>query len=107
MNRSWIRSVVLVFVLANLGFAIGCGSANVEGTYHDPENAVTLELKGGKAGLNFGMIHIDGSYTVDGDKITIAPLEGNTSQTMVFVINKDGSLAGPPGSEMPRLDKAK
>jgi hypothetical protein len=107
MNGSWIRNAILVFVLADLSLAAGCGGASVEGTYHDSDNAVTLELKGGKVGLNFGMMHIDGAYTVDGDKITIRPLEGDTSQTMVFVINNDGSLAGPQGSEMPRLVKAK
>src|SRR5271163_2316060 len=107
MNRSWIRKAVLVLVLADVGFAIGCTGTNPEGKYQDSGNAVTLELKGGKASLNFGMVHIDGSYAVDGDKITIRPLEGDTSQTMVFAINKDGSLAGPPGSEIPRLDKAK
>src|ERR1700733_5604697 len=101
MNNSWIRTVVLVCILAGLSLAAGCGGTNVEGTYHDPDNAVTLELKGGKAGLNLGMLHIDGAYTVDGNKLTIQPPEGNTGETMVFGINKDGSLAGPPGSEMP------
>jgi len=107
VNRTRIRGAFLIFVLAGAMFASGCGSPNVEGTYHDPENAVTLELKSGKASLNFAMIHMNAAYTVDGDKLTLRPLEGDASQTMVFTINKDGSLSGPAGSMIPRLVKAK
>src|SRR5277367_1534583 len=104
MNNHWASRGLLVFALAGLSLAIGCGDKH-EGTYRDPEGAVTLELKDSKASLNFGLIHIDGAYTVDGNNIAIRPLSGDTTQTMVFVVNGDGSLAGPPGSEMPHLDK--
>ena len=107
MNSTRIRGAFLIIVLAGAILAAGCGSSNVEGTYHDPENAVTLELKGGKANLNFAMIHMNAAYTVDGDKLTLRPLEGDASQTMVFTINKDGSLSGPAGSMIPQLVKAK
>ena len=107
MNSRWISKTVLVFVVASAGLTAACPGANPEGKYRESDGAVTLELKGGKAGLNYGQIHIDGAYTVDGDKITIKPLEGNTSQTMVFAINKDGSLTGPPGSDIQRLEKEK
>ncbi len=107
MNSSWFRKALVVSVLAGACLAVGCFGTNPEGKYRDADGAVTLELKGGKAGLNYGMVHIDGAYTVDGDKITVRPLEGNTSQTMVFTINKDGSLTGPPGSDIGRLEKAK
>jgi hypothetical protein len=103
----WIRKALLISVLAGAGLEAGCGSPDRDGMYKDSAGAVTLELKAGKAGLNFGQIHIDGTYTVDSDKITIHPTVGDTSQTMVFTIAKDGSLDGPPGSEIPKLQKAK
>jgi hypothetical protein len=107
MNGSWIRKALLVSVLAGAGLATGCGGGDRDGTYRDSAGAVTLELKAGKAGLNYGQIHIDGTYTVDGDKITIHPTVGDTNQTMVFTVNNDGSIDGPPGSEITKLQKAK
>jgi hypothetical protein len=97
----------MIVVLTGAALAIGCGDPGREGTYKDAAGAVTLELKSGKAALNFGRIHIDGSYTVDGDKITLHPTVGDTSQTMVFTVNKDGSIDGPPGSEITKLQKTK
>ena len=106
MNSTWIRKALLVSVLAAAALAVGCGS-NPEGKYRDAQGAVTLELKGGKASLNYGPIRIDGTYIVDGDKITIRPTVGETSQTMVFTVNNDGSIDGPPGSDITKLRKAK
>ena len=106
MNSSAFHKAFLAFVLVGVSLAAGCGS-NPEGKYQDTEGAVTLELKDGKAGLNYGPIRIDGTYKVDGEKIIIRPTVGDTSQTMVFTINKDGSLAGPPGSDIRKLQKAK
>ncbi|MFI5058342.1 MAG: hypothetical protein ACHQLQ_09150 [Candidatus Acidiferrales bacterium] len=106
MNSSGIRKALLVSVLAAAAFAVGCGS-NPEGKYRDSDGSVTLELKGGKATLDYGRIRIDGTYSVDGDKITMRPTVGETSQTMVFTMNKDGSIDGPPGSDITRLQKAK
>jgi hypothetical protein len=106
LNSPWMRKATLVSVLAAAALAIGCGG-NPEGKYRDAQGAVTLELKGGKATLEYGRIRIDGTYTVDGDKITMRPTVGNTSQTMVFTINKDGSIDGPPGSDITGLQKGK
>jgi hypothetical protein len=107
VNNRWVRNAVLVSVLVGAALAIGCGSANADGKYRDSDGAVNLELKDGKASLDYGQIHIDGTYKVDGDKITIAPVVGDTRQTMVFVINKDGSIDGPPGSDIAKLQKVK
>lgn len=107
MNSPWIRKALLVSVLAGAALAVGCGGSGPDGKYRDSDGAVTLELKGGKANLDFGQIHIDGTYTMDGGKLTIRPVVGDTSQTMVFVVNADGSIDGPPGSAMPKLQKAK
>jgi hypothetical protein len=106
MKSPRIRSALLVSVLAAAALAVGCGS-NPEGKYRDAEGAVTLELRGGKATLDYGRIRIDGTYTVDGNKITMRPTVGETSQTMVFTVNNDGSIDGPPGSDITKLRKAK
>jgi len=106
MNRSWIRKALLSSVLTGITLAVACGN-NPEGKYRDSQGAVTLELKGGKATLDYGLIRIDGTYTVDGDKITIRPTVGDTRQTMVLTVNSDGSIDGPPGSEITKLRKAK
>jgi hypothetical protein len=45
-----------------------CGDPDRDGKYRDSDGAVTLDLKGGKASLNYGKLHFDGTYTVDGDK---------------------------------------
>jgi len=111
MTSAWNRKVILVFVLAGAGFAVGCsssifgGGSNPDGKYQASDGSVTLELNGGKASLNIAQIHIDGAYAVTGDKLTIRPLEGNTSQALVFTINKDGSLDAPQGAPFPRLVK--
>ena len=106
MNSSGIRKALLVSVLTAAVLAAGCGS-NPEGKYRDSDGSVTLQLKAGKATLDYGRIRIDGTYTVDGNKITMRPTVGNTSQTMVFTINKDGSIDGPPGSDITGLQKEK
>jgi hypothetical protein len=107
VNNPWVRKALLVSVLAGAALVVGCGSANPDGKYRDSDGAVNLELKDGKASLDYGQIHIDGTYKVDGDKITIQPVVGDTRQTMVFVINKDGSIDGPPGSDIAKLQKVK
>ena len=75
--------------------------------YEDANKTVALELKDGKASMSVGPVRVDGDYKVDGDKVVIRPSEGDTSQTVTFSRNKDGSLDGPEGSQMPRLQKAK
>lgn len=105
MKSSWILKALVISVLAATTVEIGCVGADRDGTYRDSAGTVTLELKSGKAGLNYGRVRIDGTYTVDGDKITIRPTVGDTSQTMVFTINADGSIDGPPGSDIAKLKK--
>jgi hypothetical protein len=106
MNSQWIHKSLLILVLAGATLSVGCGGGISDGTYKDPQGAVTLELKGGKATLNYGGIRIDGAYTVDGDKLSLRPTAGDTSQAMVLTVNKDGSIDGPPGTEIKNLRKA-
>jgi len=111
MTSPWNRNAILVFVLIGTGFAAGCGGSifgggsNPDGKYQASDGSVTLELNGGKASLNIAQIHIDAAYTVDRNKLTIRPLEGAVSQTIVFTMNKDGSLDPPQGAPFPRLQK--
>jgi hypothetical protein len=107
MDRSWIRKALAIFALAGAALQTGCVTLDRDGTYRDAAGAVTLELKSGKAGLNYGRIRIDGTYTMDGDKIVIHPTVGDTTQTMIFTVNKDGSIDGPPGSDIAKLQKTK
>lgn len=109
MTSAWNRKVI-VFVLAGASFAAGCGSifgggSGPDGKYQASDGSVTLQLNGGKASMDIGPIHIDAAYTVSGDKLTVRPTEGAISQTMVFTINKDGSLDPPQGGPFPRLEK--
>jgi hypothetical protein len=104
MNSSWIRAALLIIFLTGVSLAAGCGS-NLEGKYRDAEGAVTLQLKDGKANLNYGGLQLDATYTVDGDKISLRPTGGEAAQAMVFTVNKDGSIDGPPGTNITKLKK--
>jgi len=104
MNHSRIRAALLIVLLVGATLAAGCGS-NLEGKYRDAEGAVTLELKDGKAKLNYGGLQLDATYTVDGDKISLRPAGGETAQSMVLTVNKDGSIDGPPGTNITKLKK--
>jgi hypothetical protein len=108
MKKAWFRNAVLIFVLASVGLAVGCSATNVEGKYQDREGAVKMELKDGKATIDFGLIHIDAKYTVDGDKVTIKPISGPNPDSMVLTIGKDGSLnAATPNPLFDKLVKTK
>jgi hypothetical protein len=108
MSSPWLCKALLVFVLAGAGLAVGClrpKGSSLDGKYRvSGSEIITLELKDGKASYNFGPEHFDGTYNVDGDKIVIRPTVSNdpkffgrTGDTMVLLINKDGSLGTPEG----------
>jgi hypothetical protein len=107
ITRSWIRIAILITILTGAAFQVACITPDRDGLYRDASGAVSLELKAGKATLTYGGIRIEGTFTVDSDKLTIKPTVGNTTQTMVFTINSDGSIDGPPGSEISKLKKVK
>jgi len=93
MRSTWIRKVLAVCTLAVIGFAVGCFN-DPAGSYRDaeePHGGTVLELKDGKATINFGQMRIDAKYTVDGDKVTIKP-EGGPAEPLVLIIQSDGSL---------------
>jgi|HubBroStandDraft_2_1064218.scaffolds.fasta_scaffold4291276_1 hypothetical protein len=46
--------------------------------------------------MNLGGVLMDGTYATDGNKITVHPVSGNVGQNVVFTVNKDASIDGPP-----------
>jgi hypothetical protein len=107
MKNSWWRRLSAISALIAVGIALGCTEPAVDGKYQDSDGAVTLQLNGGQAHLEFGMIHVDGKYGVEKGQVVIRPTSGPNSNAVAFTINKDGSLDPPPGTEFPKLMKAK
>jgi hypothetical protein len=103
---SRVRSTALILVLTGAGILAGCNSSSVDGQYQDSSGAVTVQLKNGKASMSLGGVLIDGSYSTDGNKITVHPVSGNVGQSVVFTVNKDASIDGPQ-EIFPRLQKVK
>src|ERR1700691_5756715 len=107
MNRSLIRRVLLISVLACAVLGVGCGSSP-EGKYRDPSGTINAEFKDGKAYIALGAYAVDGSYKIEGDKIIARGDFGPMLPSpLVFTINKDGTIDGPRNSMIPRLEKAK
>jgi hypothetical protein len=105
MNIASSRRALLICALAVAAVGVGCFD-NVEGKYSDTTGAAKMELKDGKANMDFGGIRIDGTYKVEGDKLLIQSTEG-APQTVSFTINGDGSLEAPAGAAFPKLAKIK
>jgi hypothetical protein len=107
MNGAVCRSAVVAFVLGSIGLAVGCSGPNVEGKYRDADGGVKLDLKGGRAAMDVGPVHIDANYTVDGDKLTIRPDGGPNPDAIALAVGKDGSLtATTPNPLFGKLVKA-
>ena len=86
-----IRGKLLAPTLAALLLA-ACGGGNISGTYAKNDSALTIKFDKGKAyvtGLT-SMDTIAGTYTVDGDKITVDGAQGHPH--LVLTRNKDGTL---------------
>jgi hypothetical protein len=107
MTGGAIRKSLLVWVLAGVGLAVGCGSSP-EGKYRDPSGTINAEFKDGKAYVALGGYAVDGTYKIEGDKIIARGDFGMMLPSpLVFTINKDGSIDGPRSTMIPRLEKVK
>jgi hypothetical protein len=106
MNTNLLRNTVVSSVLLCLSLAaIACGP-NVRGKYSAVGGAFVLELQfGGKANLTVAGKSDPCTYKVNGKSLSLT-CEGQ-SGAVVFTIQDDGSLAGPPGSFIPPMQKAK
>jgi hypothetical protein len=107
MSRIWIRKTLAVAALAASGLVVGCFDTDVTGKYRDTDGN-KLELKdGGNVGMDIGQLHIEGKYTVDGDKVTIRPEGGPSPSTLVLTVDKDGSLTPQPNPIFTKFSKAR
>lgn len=96
----------LAGLLAAAGLAIGCGCSSLPGTYSDPNGAITLEIKsGGSANFTFMGQTAPCSYSVSGQQLSL-DCKGGAGK-IALTIRDDGSLAGPPDSLIPPLQKKK
>jgi hypothetical protein len=107
MNHSWLRKAILVSVFSAAVFVLGCGGG-VEGKYRDPTGAINVELKGGKAYIALGAYAVNGTYTIDGKKVTCRGDFGMmVPNPLVLTINDDGTIQGSGDTMIPKLDKVK
>ena len=107
MSTTRIREALLTSVLVGVSLAIGCGS-NPEGKYRDSTGSISVEFKDGKAYIAMGGYAVEGSYTIEGNKIIARGDFGlMLPNPCVFTINKDGTIIGPSTTFIPRLEKVK
>jgi hypothetical protein len=107
MKTHAFKKAILAAVLATAGFAVACGGG-VEGKYRDPSGTINCSFQDGKAYIGLGMYAVDGTYKVEGDKIIATGDFGlMLPHTIVFTVNKDGSIDPPRDTPIPRLEKVK
>ncbi len=83
LSLRWTFGRNLTSVTELLGYTTGCYTATVT----DPVALAAI-------------------CTVDGDKLSLRPAAGDTTQAMVLTVNKDSSIDGPPGTEIKNFRKA-
>jgi hypothetical protein len=72
------------------------------GTYENADGKTMIEfLAGGKAYFSFHGVTADCAHSGNAKKVTVT-CDG---EDMVFAVNSDGSLAGPPESFVTRMKK--
>ena len=108
MKIAWIQKAMLTSLLALALLAAACGSGGVEGKYRDSSGQFNAEFKDGKAYIAMGAYTVDGTYKIQGDKLTATGDFGMMlPHTIVFTILKDGTLDPPRDTPIPRLEKVK
>jgi hypothetical protein len=107
MKTHMFQRAFLAVALAIALFAVGCGSS-VEGKYRDPSGTINCSFEDGKAYIGLGVYAVDGTYKIDGNKIIATGDFGMMlPHTIVFTVNKDGSLDPQRDTPIPRLEKVK
>ncbi len=111
MERSPVKNKLvgsnslLVFAIAALGLTTACGGGVKGNTYADNGNVVQIEFKsGGKAYMSMGPMTNTCNYTESGKNVT---LNCGPGENLVFTVDDDGALNGPPGGMVTRLTKKK
>jgi hypothetical protein len=99
---------LLVATLAAASFAVACGHGGVEGKYRDPSGTINCSFEDGKAYIGLGVYAVDGTYKIEGDKIIATGDFGMMlPHTIIFTVNKDGSIDPQRDTPIPRLEKVK
>lgn len=107
MIKHQLKKFALGAAFAVALFAAACGSG-AEGKYRDPSGTINASFEDGKAYIGMGAYAVDGTYKIDGDKITASGDFGMMlPHTIVFTINKDGSIDASRDTPIPRLEKVK
>jgi hypothetical protein len=107
MEIRTIKRAILAGVLAAATLAVACGSG-AEGKYRDPSGTINASFQDGKAYIGLGAYAVDGTYKIEGDKIIATGDFGlMLPHTIVFTINKDGSIDPQRDTPIPRLEKVK
>jgi hypothetical protein len=107
MKTHMFKRAILTAVLAAATLAVACGGG-VEGKYRDPSGTINCSFQDGKAYIGLGMYAVDGTYKIEGDKIIATGDFGlMLPHTIVFTVNKDGSLDPQRDTPIPRLEKVK
>lgn len=107
MKTHMLKQVFLASALATALFAVACGSS-VEGKYRDPSGTINCSFEDGMAYIGLGVYAVDGTYKIDGNKIIATGDFGMMlPHTIVFTVNKDGSLDPQRDTPIPRLEKVK
>jgi hypothetical protein len=107
MKTHMFQRAFLAAALAIALFAVACGSS-VEGKYRDPSGTINCSFEDGKAYIGLGVYAVDGTYKIDGNKIIATGDFGMMlPHTIVFTVNKDGSLDPQRDTPIPRLEKVK
>jgi hypothetical protein len=106
-NRAF-KKAFLAAALAAATFAVACGHGGVEGKYRDPSGTINCSFEDGKAYIGLGMYAVDGTYKIEGDKIIATGDFGlMLPHTIVFTINKEGSIDPQRDTPIPRLETVK
>jgi hypothetical protein len=99
-SRARTCGALLLFTI----FGFGCGGGVAGNTYIDNGGVVQVEFKsGGKAYVSTGPVSHTCSYTESGKTVTLN-CDGDKT---VFTVDDDGSLNGPQGGFLGRLNKKK
>jgi hypothetical protein len=107
MKTNTFKKAFLATALAAACFAVACGNS-VEGKYRDPSGTINCSFEDGKAYIGLGVYAVDGTYKVDGNKIIASGDFGMMlPHTIVFTVNKDGSIDPQRDTPIPRLEKVK
>lgn len=96
--------LALILALCTACASLAGGGGAIQGVYENTQANASVEFLGnGKA--HFSLYGVGGActYKVEGKKLVLTLEE----EKLVFTINDDGSLSGPPDSYFSRLTKRK